>query len=165
MTHDRLAVCGNHPSVYFLWLIPRPAPLCLCLWLPCDFSQIAPEVLGISLWNLPYLSAQQLHTLCQKNSVPGHNRSAVSDVRVMSCSADFDQQKGLTGNATKGAVLKSTINCLIWYDVELVGLENCYLGLSKFWKFRKIFKKIFIFYLFSKTKYSPQNQNKKRSIY
>ena len=34
------------------------APLC--------FSQIAPEVLGISLWNLPYLSEQQFHTLCQK---------------------------------------------------------------------------------------------------
>ena len=33
---------------------------------PCGFSQIAPEVLGISLWNLPYLSGQQFHTLCQK---------------------------------------------------------------------------------------------------
>ena len=34
--------------------------------LPCGFSQIAPEVLRISLWNLPYLSGQQFHTLCQK---------------------------------------------------------------------------------------------------
>ena len=49
-----------------LWSInPRPAgggakgP-------PCGFSQIAPEVLGISLWNLSYLSGQQFHTLCQK---------------------------------------------------------------------------------------------------
>ena len=33
---------------------------------PCGFSQIAPEVLGISLWNMPYLSGQQFHTLCQK---------------------------------------------------------------------------------------------------
>ena len=33
---------------------------------PCGFSQIAPEVLGISLWNLPYLSGQQFNTLCQK---------------------------------------------------------------------------------------------------
>ena len=33
---------------------------------PCGLSQIAPEVLGNSLWNLPYLSAQQFHTLCQK---------------------------------------------------------------------------------------------------
>ena len=33
---------------------------------PVVFSQIAPEVLGISLWNLPYLSGQQFHTLCQK---------------------------------------------------------------------------------------------------
>ena len=33
---------------------------------PCGFSQIAPEVLGISFWNLPYLSRQQFYTLCQK---------------------------------------------------------------------------------------------------
>ena len=33
---------------------------------PCGFSQIAPEVLGISLWKLPYLSGQQFHTLRQK---------------------------------------------------------------------------------------------------
>ena len=33
---------------------------------PCGFSQVAPEVLGVSLWNLPYLSGQQFHTLCQK---------------------------------------------------------------------------------------------------
>ena len=33
---------------------------------PCGFSQIAPEVLGISFWNLPYLSGQQFHTLCQQ---------------------------------------------------------------------------------------------------
>ena len=33
---------------------------------PCGFSQIAPEVLGILLWNLPYLTGQQFHTLCQQ---------------------------------------------------------------------------------------------------
>ena len=32
---------------------------------PVFFSQIAPEVPGISLWDLPYLSEQQFHTLCQ----------------------------------------------------------------------------------------------------
>ena len=31
---------------------------------PCGFSQIAPEVLWISLWNFPYLSGQQFRTLC-----------------------------------------------------------------------------------------------------
>ena len=58
---------------------------------------------------------------------------------VTSGSADFDQQKAWTGNATKGAVFK-LINCLIWYDVELVWLQNCYLGFSKFWKLRKKFE-------------------------
>ena len=33
---------------------------------PCSFPQIAPEVLEISLWNLPYLSGQRFHTLCQQ---------------------------------------------------------------------------------------------------
>ena len=33
---------------------------------PCGFSQNAPEVLGISLWNLPYLSGQQFHTSYKK---------------------------------------------------------------------------------------------------
>ena len=37
---------------------------------------------------------------------PGHNKSAVSDVRVTSCFADFDQQNGFTGIAATGAVLK-----------------------------------------------------------
>ena len=40
-----------------------------------------------------------------KNYDPGHNRSAVSDVRVTSCFADFDQQNGFTGIAATGAVL------------------------------------------------------------
>ena len=33
------------------------------------------------------------------------NRSAVSDVRVTSCFADFDQRNGFTGIAATGAVL------------------------------------------------------------
>ena len=33
---------------------------------PLWFFANSPEVLGISLWNLPYLSGQQFHTLCQK---------------------------------------------------------------------------------------------------
>ena len=32
---------------------------------------------------------------------------------------------------------KATINCLIRNDGELVGLQNCYLGFSKFSKFSK----------------------------
>ena len=34
----------------------------------------------------------------------------MSDVRVTSCFADFDQQNGFTGIAATGAVLKDTIN-------------------------------------------------------
>ena len=44
------------------------------------------------------------------------------------------------GNHRYGCSFKATINWLIWNDVELVGLQNCYLGISKFWKCRKISK-------------------------
>ena len=44
--------------------------------------------------------------LVSKNWDPGHNKSAVSDVRVTSCFADFDQQNGFTGIAATGAVLR-----------------------------------------------------------
>ena len=47
-------------------LNPRPAGGGGGQRAPCGFSQIAPEVLGISFWNLPYLSEQQFHTLCRK---------------------------------------------------------------------------------------------------
>ena len=52
------------------------------------------------------------------------------------------------GNQRHGCNFKATINCLIWNDVELVGLQNCYLGFSKFWKFPKISKIFNIFFFF-----------------
>ena len=36
------------------------------------------------------------------------------------------------GNRCHECSFKATINCLIWSDGELVGLQNCYLGFSKF---------------------------------
>ena len=41
-----------------VYIIPRPAGGGGQRAPPCGFSQIAPEVLEISLWNLPYLSGQ-----------------------------------------------------------------------------------------------------------
>ena len=52
------------------------------------------------------------------------------------------------GNHRHGCSFKATINFLIWNDVELVGLQNCYLGFGKFWKFPKIKKKSTLFFLF-----------------
>ena len=52
------------------------------------------------------------------------------------------------GNHRHGCSLKATINCLIWNDVELVGLQNCHLGFSKFWKIPKISKIFNIFFFF-----------------
>ena len=52
------------------------------------------------------------------------------------------------GNHRHGCSFKATINCLIWNDVELVGLQNCDLGFSKFWKFPKNSKIVNIFFFF-----------------
>ena len=55
---------------------------------------LSPKPEQIMTRNLPHLPGQQFYTFCEKNrsQLPGHNRSAVSDVRVMSCSADFDKK-------------------------------------------------------------------------
>ena len=73
---------------------------------PCGFSQIAPEVLGISRLKFAIPLQATIPHLVSKNWDPGHNRSAVSYVRVTSCFADFDQQNGFTGIAATGAVLR-----------------------------------------------------------
>ena len=52
------------------------------------------------------------------------------------------------GNRRHGCSFKATFNFLIWNDVELVGLQNCYLGFWKFWKFSKIFNIFNIFFFF-----------------
>ena len=54
------------------------------------------------------------------------------------------------GNRRHGCSFKAIINFLIWNDVELVGLQNCYLGFWKFWKFLKIFKMFDNFFFFFK---------------
>ena len=54
------------------------------------------------------------------------------------------------GNRRHGCSFKATINFLIWNDVELVGLQNCYLGFWKFWKFLNIFKIFDNFFFFFK---------------
>ena len=48
----------------------------------------------------------RLHEVLIGGGDQSHKRSAVSDVRVTSCFADFDQQNGFTGIAATGAVLK-----------------------------------------------------------
>ena len=73
--------------------------------------KISPKLKQIMTRNLPYLSVQQFHILCQKKWIPGHNRSAVSDVSVPPIST---KNKGFTGIAATDAVLKQvTIHWLI----------------------------------------------------
>ena len=64
------------------------------------------------------------------------------------------EAKSLVPPTVHWCSFKATINWLIWNDVELVRLQNCYLGFSKFWKFRKFSKKGPIFFLFVSV--SPQ---------
>ena len=53
------------------------------------------------------------------------------------------------GNRRHGCSFKATINCLIWNDVELVGLQNFYLGFQNF-ENSQIFPKFSTFFSFSK---------------
>ena len=74
----------------------------------------------------------------------------------------FWPTKWVYGNRRHWCSFKATINWLIWNDVELVGVQNCYLGFSKFWKFRKFSEKCSIF-LFETV--SPKSKLKKRNIW
>ena len=62
------------------------------------------------------------------------------------------------GNRRHGCSFKATINFLIWNDVELVGLQTCYLGFcidfENSSKFSKCSTIVFLFQNFP-----PQNQN------
>ena len=73
-----------------------------------------------------------MHILA-KHKVWSHAGSAVNDARVISCSADFDQQKGFRGMQPR-AQFWATLNCLIWHNVELAGLQNRYLVILEFSK-------------------------------
>ena len=73
------------------------------------------------------------------------------------------------GNRRHGCSFKATINFLIWNDVELVGLQNCYLEFWNFWKFSKmskIFNNFFLFQYFfpSKSKFSKNRTTCWRAI-
>ena len=71
----------------------------------------------------------------------------------------FWPTKWVYGNGRHWCSFKATINWLIWNDVELVGLQNCYLGFSKCSKFWKFSKKCPIFFLFETV--SPKSKNSK----
>ena len=65
------------------------------------------------------------------------------------------------GNRRHERSFKATINCFIQKDGQLVVLQNCYLGFSKFWKFREKKSKIFNnFFAFSKFSLSKSNFQK-----
>ena len=54
------------------------------------------------------------------------------------------------GNRRDGCSCKATLNCLISHDIELVGLQNFYLGFSKCIKFSENFHFFNILFLFFK---------------
>ena len=70
----------------------------------------------------------------------GPDRPAVSDVRVTSCFADFDLKQGFAGTAVTDTWFKLESNVPYEKYVELMGLTNCYLEISKLLKFFKILK-------------------------
>ena len=69
----------------------------------------------------------------------------------------FWPAKWVYGNRRHWCNFKATINWLIWNDVELVGLQNCYLGFSL-----ENFEKKCPFFLFETV--SPPNQNFQKNV-
>ena len=67
-------------------------------WPPCGFPKITPKV-GTKKFPLKLsvpLPTTIVHIL-EKHKICSHAGSAVNDARGISCSADFDQQKGFRG--------------------------------------------------------------------
>ena len=73
------------------------------------------------------------------------------------------ENKGLRESATRCS-FRAKIDCLIRNDVELVGLQNCYLGFYFFLKFRKFSKILNIYFSFSKISPSKSKFSKNRTI-
>ena len=68
------------------------------------------------------------------------------------------------GNRRHGCSFKATISFLIWNDVELVALQNCYLGFWKIWNLLKMIKIFDNFSSFSKFSPSKSKFSKNRTI-
>ena len=118
---------------------------------PSRFLAISSKPMQVSPPNLHYPLSQHF-THCVKilkSRVPyfGH-KWRQSDVMFRR----FRPKIRSYGNRCHGCSFKATINFLIWGDVELVGLQNCYLG---FWNNRKFPKISKIFNIFPFSKFSP----------
>ena len=72
----------------------------------------------------------------------------------------FWQTKRVYGNRRHWCSFTATINWLTWKNEELVGLQNCYLGFSKFWKFLFFLNvQFFIFITVPKSKFQKKTYN------
>ena len=128
---------------------------------PSRFLAISSKPMQVSPPNLQYPISQHFYTLCKilKSRVSwfGH-KWRQSDVMFRR----FRPKIRVYGNRRHGCSFKATINFLIWNDVELVGLQNCYLGFGKFCNF-PIFQNFQQFFSFFKI-FSPQNQNFQKTV-
>ena len=128
----------------------------------CGFSQIAPEVLGISFLNLSYLSGQPFHTLCQKirSQVIIEQPWVTPEWRHVP--PIFTNKNGWQEAPPRAQFLTyDQLSHMIWRRISRATKL-----LSRIFKISKleIFQKISFFFFLKK---SPQNQNfqqKKRTI-
>ena len=111
---------------------------------PSRFLATSYKPIQVSPPNFQYPLSQQFYTLYENFKVQGiivwlQMTSEWRHVPPIST-----ENKGLQ-KCRHGCSFKATIDCLIWNDVELVGLQNCYLGFSKYWKFTNFFSKFSTF--------------------
>ena len=98
---------------------------------PSRFLAISSKPMQVSPPNLQYPLSQQFYTLCKNFKVQGIivRPQMTSELRhILPIST---KNKGLRESPPR-VQFKATINLLIRNDVELVGLQNMYLGFSKF---------------------------------
>ena len=104
----------------------------------CAFPSIAQKPKGIELRNFQNLFLHQLCTFWPKGKFRNYDRSAVSDVRVTSCSAILGKKIRVCGNCGHTLIFKDKDNRKRLVYAEKNGLRNCYLGFLECWKFWKV---------------------------
>ena len=98
---------------------------------PSRFLAISSKPMQVSPPNLQYPLFQQCYTLCYNFKVQGIIVRPQMTSESRHVPPISTENKGLW-NRLHECSFKATINCFIRNDGELVGLQNCYLGFSKF---------------------------------
>ena len=86
-TYTRQCQCAGHPTLAY---VQYSTKVFGALEPPSRFLAISPKQMQISTPNFQHPLSHTFHILCKKIEIPGYDRSATNNVRVTSCSVDFN---------------------------------------------------------------------------